>query len=39
MEVFKIIYSALTALTYSDMVVSLRKIRSHTQNLAEAYAY
>lgn len=32
-------YSALTALTYSDMVVALRKIRSHTQNLAEAYAY
>lgn len=30
-------YSPLTALTYSDMVVALRKIRSHTQNLAEAH--
>lgn len=30
-------YSPLTALTYSDMVVSLRKIRSHTLNIAQAY--
>ncbi|MCO4793288.1 MAG: hypothetical protein KC493_06245, partial [Bacteriovoracaceae bacterium] len=30
-------YNSLTALTYSDMVVALRKIRSHTQNLAEAH--
>lgn len=27
----------LTSLTYSDMVVALRKIRSHTQNIAEAH--
>ncbi|OUR94049.1 hypothetical protein A9Q84_18220 [Halobacteriovorax marinus] len=31
-------FDALTALTYSDMIVALRKIRSHTQNVAEAYA-
>lgn len=29
-------YEALTALTYSDMVVALRKIRSHSMNIAEA---
>jgi phosphate:Na+ symporter len=29
-------YSPLSALTYSDMVVALRKIRSHTLNIAEA---
>ena len=31
-------FDALTALTYSDMIVALRKIRSHTQNTAEAHA-
>jgi phosphate:Na+ symporter len=31
-------YDALTTLTYSDMIVSLRKIRSHTQNLAHAHS-
>ena len=30
-------YEALTALTYSDMVVALRKIRAHAMNVAEAY--
>lgn len=30
-------YTPLTALTYSDMVVSLRKVRAHAQNIAEAY--
>ncbi|WP_127716373.1 Na/Pi cotransporter family protein [Halobacteriovorax sp. HLS] len=30
-------YDALSALTYSDMIVALRKIRSHTQNAAEAH--
>lgn len=30
-------FDPLTALTYSDMVVALRKIRSHTQNAAEAH--
>ena len=29
-------YSPLTALAYSDMVVALRKVRSHTLNIAEA---
>ncbi|EQC47619.1 Na/Pi cotransporter family protein [Bacteriovorax sp. Seq25_V] len=29
-------YPALTALTYSDMIVALRKIRSHSENIAEA---
>ena len=29
-------YPPLTALTYSDMVVALRKIRAHTLNLVEA---
>ncbi len=29
-------YSALSALTYSDMVVALRKIRAHSLNSAEA---
>ena len=27
----------LTALTYSDMIVALRKIRSHSENIAQAY--
>ncbi len=31
-------FDALTALTYSDMIVALRKIRSHTQNVAQAYS-
>ena len=31
-------FDALAALTYSDMIVALRKIRSHTQNTAEAHA-
>lgn len=31
-------FNALTALTYSDMIVALRKIRSHTQNVAQAYS-
>lgn len=31
-------FDALTALTYSDMIVALRKIRSHTQNIAQAYS-
>jgi phosphate:Na+ symporter len=31
-------YPALTALTYSDVIVSLRKIRSHTENFAQAYS-
>jgi phosphate:Na+ symporter len=30
-------YEPMTALTYSDLIVSLRKIRSHTQNLAEGH--
>lgn len=30
-------YDPLTALTYSDMVVALRKIRAHSMNVAEAY--
>lgn len=30
-------YEALTALTYSDMVVALRKIRAHAMNVAEAF--
>lgn len=29
-------YKPLTALTYSDMVVALRKIRAHSMNVAEA---
>jgi len=29
-------YEPLTALTYSDMVVALRKIRAHSMNVAEA---
>ncbi len=29
-------YNPLTALTYSDMVVALRKIRAHAMNVAEA---
>jgi phosphate:Na+ symporter len=29
-------YNPLTALTYSDMVVALRKIRSHSHNIVEA---
>ncbi len=29
-------YPALSALTYSDMIVALRKIRSHSENIAEA---
>ncbi len=31
-------YLPLTALTYSDMVVALRKIRSHTKHFADAYS-
>lgn len=31
-------YEPLTALTYSDMVVALRKIRAHALNVAEAVA-
>ncbi|ATH07834.1 hypothetical protein BIY24_07690 [Halobacteriovorax marinus] len=31
-------FDALGALTYSDMIVALRKIRSHTQNVAHAYS-
>ena len=30
-------YEALSALTYSDMVVALRKIRAHAMNVAEAF--
>ena len=30
-------YDALSALTYSDMVVALRKIRAHAMNLAQAF--
>lgn len=30
-------YEPMTALTYSDLIVSLRKIRSHTQNMATDY--
>ncbi|EPZ49806.1 Na/Pi-cotransporter II-like protein [Bacteriovorax sp. BAL6_X] len=30
-------YDALGALTYSDMIVALRKIRSHTENAAQAH--
>ena len=30
-------YPPLSALTYSDMIVALRKIRSHGQNIAEAH--
>ncbi len=30
-------YEPMTALTYSDLIVSLRKIRSHTENLGEDY--
>lgn len=30
-------YEPMTALTYSDLIVSLRKIRSHAQNLAEGH--
>jgi phosphate:Na+ symporter len=29
-------YEPLSALTYSDMVVALRKIRAHSMNIAEA---
>lgn len=31
-------YQALTALTFSDMVVALRKIRAHSMNTAYAYS-
>lgn len=31
-------YEPMTALTYSDLIVSLRKIRSHSQNFAEGYS-
>lgn len=31
-------YLPLTALTYSDMIVALRKIRSHTKHLGDAYS-
>lgn len=31
-------YQPLTALTYSDMVVAMRKIRAHALNVAEAYS-
>lgn len=30
-------FPALSALTFSDMIVALRKIRSHCENIAEAY--
>ena len=30
-------YDALSSLTYSDMIVALRKIRSHTQNISQAH--
>lgn len=31
-------YSALSSLTFSDMVVALRKIRSHTENMSKVMA-
>lgn len=31
------LYEPMTALTYSDLIVSLRKIRSHSQNFAEGH--
>jgi phosphate:Na+ symporter len=31
-------FDPLSSLTYSDMIVCLRKIRSHTQNISEAHA-
>ena len=31
-------FNPLSALTYSDMVVALRKIRAHAMNVAEAIA-
>lgn len=37
-RVGKGLYPALSAVTFSDLIVSLRKIRSHTESLAEAYA-
>jgi phosphate:Na+ symporter len=35
-RISKGLYQPVTAMTYSDMVVSLRKIRAHALNLAEA---
>jgi len=32
-------YPALSAITFSDMIVGLRKIRSHSENIAEAHSY
>ncbi|MBC99269.1 MAG: hypothetical protein CME63_16115 [Halobacteriovoraceae bacterium] len=32
-------YPALSAITYSDMIVALRKIRSHSENVAQAHSY
>ena len=32
-------YPALSAITYSDMIVALRKIRSHSENIAQAHSY
>ncbi len=32
-------YPALSAITYSDMIVALRKIRSHSENIAMAHSY
>lgn len=32
-------YEPMTALTYSDLIVSLRKIRSHSQGLAEGHQH
>jgi len=35
-RISKGLYQPVSALTYSDMVVSLRKIRAHAINVAEA---
>jgi phosphate:Na+ symporter len=32
-------YEPMTALTYSDLIVSLRKIRSHSQSMAEGHQH
>ncbi len=32
-------YPPLSAITYSDMIVALRKIRSHSENIAQSHSY
>ena len=38
-RVGKGLYAPLTALTYSDLIVGLRKIRSHVENIAQEHSH